>query len=206
MASAEDSSIPANPPAQAPPGNVVVSGNGAQAPEQPAAPVAPTASEAQLPEEDQDDQSVSWTASEFVAHDKSAGWYIVLIMGALLLAVGVFFLTRDFVSVGVVIIAALLLAVYGSHKPRQLEYVVDRRGLGIGQKYHGYEEFRSFSVASEGAFSSLVFMPLKRFALPLTVYYDPADEDRILDILSVRLPLEEHRLDAVDSLMKRIRF
>jgi hypothetical protein len=153
-----------------------------------------------------DDQSVSWRASEFVAHEKTAGWYILLSAGSVLFAGAVFFLTRDFVSVAVVIIAGLLLGVYGSHKPRQLEYIVDGHGIGIGQKYYAYDEFRSFSVASDGAFSSLVFMPLKRFALPLTVYYAPDDEDRILGILSDRLPLEAHRQDAVDSLMKRIRF
>jgi hypothetical protein len=153
-----------------------------------------------------DSQSVTWTASEFVAHDKSAGWYILLIAGTLALAVLVFFITKDVISVGVVIVAGLLLAVYGAHQPRQLEYVVNNSGIGIGQKHYSYHEFKSFSVVPEGAFSSLVFMPLKRFAVPTTVYYAPDDEDRILSILSDYLPLEEHRRDAVDSLMRRIRF
>jgi hypothetical protein len=141
-----------------------------------------------------------------VAHDKSAGWYILLAAGTLALAALVFFVTRDIISVGVVIVAGLLLGVYGAHQPRQLEYVVDNRGIGIGARYHAYDEFKSFSVVAEGAFSSLVFMPLKRFAVPTTVYYAPDNEERILSILSDHLPLEEHRGDAVDSLMRHIRF
>lgn len=151
-------------------------------------------------------QKVTWTASEFVAHDKSPGWYAMLMLGTLLLAALVFFITRDFISVAVIVVAGLLLGVYGAHQPRQLEYVVDQRGIGIGQKYHPYDEFKSFSVVTDGAFSSLVFMPLKRFAVPTTIYYAPADEERILDTLTDHLPLEEHRGDAVDSLMRRIRF
>jgi len=152
------------------------------------------------------DQSVAWTASEFVAHDKSAGWYALLAMAGLLLAALIFVLTRDVVSVAVVITAGLLLGVYGAHKPRQLEYRIDGRGVGIGQKYYGYHEFKSFSVVPEGAFASIVFMPLKRFAVPTTIYYAPDDEEKILAVLSNQLPFEEHRRDAVDGLMRRIRF
>ncbi len=61
-------------------------------------------------------------------------------------------------------------------------------------------------MVPEGAFSSVVFMPLKRFAPPRTIYYAPEDEDRIVGLLVNRLPLEEHRADAVDGLMRRIRF
>jgi len=179
-------------------------------------PVPPAAEPAQPPaadmstqpepgEDGQGGESITWTASEFVAHDKSVGWYSMLILGSVLVAAIIFFFTRDLVSGSVVIIAGLLLAVYGSHKPRQVQYVVDKRGVGVGQRRHGYDEFRSFSVVSEGAFSGLVLMPLKRFALPLTMYYAPADEDRILGLLSDQLPLEEHRPDAIDTLLKRIR-
>ena len=178
----------------------VVMGSGA-----PAEP-APVASAIEPNGDDQSPGSVTWTASEFVAHDKSAGWYARLAICAVLLAAVIFLLTRDPVSVTVVIIGGVLLGYYGSHQPRQLKYMVDNRGIQIDQKRHDYDEFKSFSVAPEGAFSSIVFMPLKRFAVPLTVYYAPDDEESIVGILSGQLPLEEHRPDAVERLMKRIRF
>ena len=155
---------------------------------------------------DDDSQAVTWTASEFIAHDKSAGWYLMLAAGSLLLAGLVYLITRDFISVGVVIAAGLLLAIYGSHQPRQLEYTVNQQGIGIGQKHYAYDEFSSFAVVSEGTVSGLVFMPLRRFALPITIYYAPEDEEKIINVLADRLPLEEHRLDAVDRLTRRIRF
>ena len=130
----------------------------------------------------------------------------MLAVGVLLLAALIFLSTRDVVSVAVVVVAGLLLGIYGAHQPRQLEYRLDKQGVGIGQKQYGYDEFRSFSVVPEGAFASIVFMPLKRFALPTTVYYAPDDEDKILAVLSDQLPLEEYRHDAIDRLMRRIRF
>jgi hypothetical protein len=153
-----------------------------------------------------DDQAVTWTASEFIAHDKSAGWYAGLALVTLALGAAVFFLNRDFISVSVVVIGGLLIGVYAGHQPRALEYVLNGQGLSIGQKYYSYDQFKSFSIMEEGAFSSIMFMPLKRFAVTITAHYPPEDEDKILSILSGRLPMEKHRYDAVDTLMRRIRF
>jgi hypothetical protein len=153
-----------------------------------------------------DDNSISWTASEYVAHDKSPGWYLALMIGAAGLSVLIYLMTHDFISVGVVLISALLIGSYGSRRPRQLEYRVDQHGIAIGGKNYSYRQFRYFSVVPEGAFSSMVFIPLSRFALPLSIYYAPEDEEKILAVLSDHLPFEPEHRDPIDNLMRRIRF
>ncbi len=150
--------------------------------------------------------TISWTASEFVAHEKSSGWYGLLGLATLVLAAFVYLISRDAVSVAVVIVGAIFLGIYAASKPRQLEYKLDHQGLNIDTKHWSYSEFRSFSVVPEKAFSSIIFMPLKRFAVPITIYYAPEDEDKILNLLAERLPFEQPPRDAVDSLMRRIRF
>lgn len=151
-------------------------------------------------------QNITWTASEFIAHQKSPGWYMALAGTALAIAALIFLITHDRVSVAVVVVAAVMLGIYGARKPRQLQYQIDNSGISIGQKHHGYDEFRSFAIMSEGAFSSIVFMPLKRFAPPTTIYYAPDDEESIVNVLADCLPFEEHNPDAIDRLMSRIRF
>jgi hypothetical protein len=153
-----------------------------------------------------DGQSITWTASEFVAHDKSAAWYLMMATGTLAIAAIDFIITKDKFSTAVIIVAGLLLGIYGSHKPRQLQYELNQLGVGIAGKYHSYDEFKSFSVVEEGAFAGIVFMPLKRFGVPLTIYYAPADENEILSLLTDQLPFEEHQADLVDSFIRRIRF
>lgn len=149
---------------------------------------------------------VSWTASEFVHHEKSLGWYFGLAIGAAILAFFIYLLTEDVISVVVVIMAAVVLGIYGSHHPRQLHYKLNGHSLTIGGKQYDYGGFKSFSVVPEGAFSGIVFMPLKRFAPPLTIYYAPEDQDKIMAVLSTALPYEEPRRDVVDNFMRRIRF
>ena len=148
----------------------------------------------------------SWTASEFVAHDKSAGWYFGLVIATAILAFFVYLVARDLVSITVLIVVAIIFGVYASHKPRELEYNIDHKGLTVGRKHYGYELFKSFSVVPEGSLQSIVFMPLKRFGATLTVYYPAADEEKIMAVLTGCLPYQDPRRDAVDSLMKKIRF
>src|SRR6185312_239211 len=52
-----------------------------------------------------DDRAITWTASEFIAHAKSFSWYTALGAGAAALAALVFLMTKDPVSVGVILVA-----------------------------------------------------------------------------------------------------
>lgn len=152
------------------------------------------------------DGVISWTASEFIAHEKSPGWYGMLAIATVIIAAIVYISTRDIISTVVVIIAAVAFAVIGGRKPRQLQYQLTNTGVIIGHKQLSYSAFKSFSVVPEGAFSSIVFRPLKRFAPLTTIYYAPDDEDRIVGLISDHLPFEEYKPDAVDNMMRRIRF
>lgn len=117
-----------------------------------------------------------------------------------------YMLTRDAVTAAVVVVGGLFLGVYGARKPRQIQYQVDFQGIRVGARRYEYGLFRSFSVVPEGAFASIVLMPLKRFSPPLTLYYSPSDEENILSILGTQLPFENRKPDFTDSLMRRIRF
>lgn len=152
------------------------------------------------------ESEITWQASEFIRHDKSASWYLGLFTVAALAGAGIYAITRDIVSVVVVGFAAFFLAYFGAHKPRQLEYRIDGKGITVGGKFYAYSDFRSFSLVPEGAFNSIVFMPLKRFAVPLSIYYDPRAETQIIDVLKNCLPFEPSKLDVSEKLMRKIRF
>lgn len=158
------------------------------------------------PEMYSDGSQITWTASEFIDHSKSADWYLALAVVAVLSAAALYFLFRDLITAVTPLVAALALGFYGRRKPRQLQYQINSSGLTIAGKNFAYEKFRSFAIMDEGPFASLVFLPLKRFGMLTTVYLDPQDEERIVDLVADYLPLEPRNHDAVDRLMKRIRF
>lgn len=151
-------------------------------------------------------ESISWTASEFIAHHKTPGWYLLAMVGAVMAAVIIWFITKDVVSPLVIIVMGAIVATFAARQPRQLSYQLDPHGLTIGNRSFTFGDFRSFSVVPDGAFSSIVFAPLKRFGVLTTIYYDPQDEEHIVDILSQYLPHEVRQPDPLEQLMRRLRF
>lgn len=154
----------------------------------------------------QPQQPIKWTASEYVVHEKDATWYAVLALCTLAVAGLLLLITRDFVALGVAIAAGLILGIYAGKKPREIEYQLGLHGLSIGARHYSYDNFRSFAVLEEGAFSSIVFLPLQRFSPPISLYYAPQDQDSIIAILIDRLPFEQGKPDAIENFFRNIRF
>lgn len=150
--------------------------------------------------------AVSWSASEFIAHQKSSRWYLALALGAGVLAAAVFLLFHDWITSGMIIIVAIVFGVLANRKPRTMQYQIDNSGIRVGQKMFTFSDFKYFTIIDEGAISSITLAPLRRFMLPLTIYYDPKDEERITDVLNDYVPYEPNHNDVVDNLMRRIRF
>ncbi len=149
---------------------------------------------------------VSWTASEFIAHDKTASWYGLLVLGGIIIAALIYLLTHVWSSAIMVLVIMIVFGVVAARKPRVLTYGLDNSGIHIGNKLYPYGDFKSFAVMDEGGISGIWLMPLKRFMAPITVYYPPSDEDKILDVLVSYLPLEQRDHDMVDKFMRKVRF
>jgi hypothetical protein len=150
--------------------------------------------------------AVNWTASEYIDHSQGPAWYAGLAVVSLLLASVLYFLTKDKFTVGAILIVGLITGVAAARKPQQIPYEISDSGVKIGEKAYGYRNFRSFSVLNEGGMNSISLMPLKRFMPRLSLFYDPADEEKIIDILSENLPYEEHKIDQIERISRFLRF
>jgi hypothetical protein len=150
---------------------------------------------------------VSWTAIEFVAHHKSPLWYLALIIATLALASFVLFLSHDKVSTVLIIIIGVIAGYAAGRKPRSLQYLLDAKGITVNRAFRAYGEFKSFAIVQEGELSSIIFMPLKRFTLPLSLSVGSADIDNVITKLSDYLPNDQtHGHDAFDKFAQRVRF
>lgn len=150
--------------------------------------------------------TITWTASEYIEHQKAPSWYALLGLAIVALGAVTWLFTRDVVPVVAVMLGVILLGVYGTRKPRQEDYVLDNHGIMVGNRRYLYQDFRSFKVIPDGAFMTIELTPLKRFAVAMTLFFDPADEDRIIGRLSQSLPMEEGGASLTDSVMRRIHF
>jgi hypothetical protein len=150
--------------------------------------------------------SISWSASEFMHHEKASSWYIYVVIAALVLATAIYFLTKDIFSVAVIVVIGIIFGVFGALKPKVLNYAVSPDGIQVGNRHFSFEEFRSFAVIQEGALPSIQLLPHKRFALAITMYLDPQQADKIVEILGEYLPFEHQDRDFMDKFASKIHF
>lgn len=150
--------------------------------------------------------SISWTASEFVQNEKSATWYIYLALGTIVLGAAIYFLTKEIFSVVVIAIVAIAFGVFAALKPRVLQYTVNPSGIQIASRHFNFEDFRSFAIIEEGVLPSIQLLPHKRFAVAVSMFFEPQDGDKIVEILGTYLPFEHRDRDLMDKLAAKIHF
>jgi hypothetical protein len=149
--------------------------------------------------------SFSWTASEFIEHQHPAGWYSLLVLITAALAVGVYFLTKDYFATGTIVILGFIVWTFAGHKPRQITYELTSSGLKVGDKTYSYGLFKSYFIVREGGLSSINLVPLKRFTPPISAFFAGEDEVHVQKAIGDYLPYEERQLDGIDRLSRRLR-
>jgi len=178
---------------------------GAPEPERPVEATGP-APAPQIPAEPVAQPDIAWTAAEFVAHDKSFRWYALLLLGGFVVAGLDYLIAGDVFSTAVIVFATVVFAIFAARKPHTQSYALTRDGIQIGGRLYSFTDFKTFSVNEEAGVSSVILMPLRRFMPALTIHLSEDVEDAVADRLSEILPFEAHKADAVDSLLKRMRF
>jgi len=161
---------------------------------------------ADTPKTDDSFEDISWSASEFIAHDKNVAWYGVLSIVTVIAATIVYFLTHDKISTIIIVLAGVIFGVYGARKPRTLNYKLDNVGLTIQTNLFNYDSLKSFMVIENSPIPNIILLPLKRFMPSMSIYLDPSSEEKVIKILSDRLPQDFHEQDFVERFMIRIRF
>ena len=148
---------------------------------------------------------ITWTASEYIEHQRGAGWYAALAVITIVLAAGAYLLIHDYFAAAIIIILGLILAFYAGHQPRQMDYELSGRGIKVGEKSYAYSLFKSFSIAHDGALSTITFYPTKRLGLPISIFFEAKNEGRITKLIGDHLALEERESDGFDRLTRRLK-
>jgi hypothetical protein len=164
------------------------------------------AGESETPIRDPSEPLASWTASEYIEHQKSFNWYTALFGATFIIAGLMYLITRDVVSAAVIVVVGILFGVFASRPPEVREYAIYPKGIRISDKLYEFDTFKSFALHDENSVPSIFLLPVQRFLPGLTVYFPPDQQDEIVNALSDYLPFEDREPDAIDNLMRKIRF
>jgi hypothetical protein len=149
---------------------------------------------------------LEWTASEFIAHSKGLMWYLAFAGVGLVIVALAYVVTRELIPTMLIATLGVIFGVAAGRKPRILLYSIGPTGIYVGDHFYPFTEYKAFSIVDEGAFSSIVFWPLQRFGFPVGLYYEPRYEAAIVQALANHLPMQEHKIDLLEQLMRKIRY
>jgi hypothetical protein len=150
-------------------------------------------------------KAVAWQGTEYIDAPHGTGWYMALILVTIALAALVYLTSKDKIAAGIIVIVGFIVSVFAAQKPKLANYEVNDSGLSINGKIYSYNGYKSFVVVKEGDLSSINLFPLKRFMPPISAYFDPKDEAKIVQAIGNYLPYEDRKLDTVDRLARRLR-
>ncbi len=151
-------------------------------------------------------EPITWSAEEYVHPDKGPWWYVIFTLIALaLIAVDVFFL-KSWTFSALVVVMFIALIVYIRRPARTLTYSLSpAQGLYVGETLYNFENFKSFGVLQDGIHNSIMLIPRKRFAMGVSVFFPDEVGEAVVDILGQRLPMENLKLDVVDTIVRKLR-
>lgn len=155
-------------------------------------------------DDESDEALVRWQGSEYLHHDQTKLWYIVLAVVTIVLMILAIVLMDSITFALLIPVMAVTLVIYTRRPPAINDYTLSRKGLHINDKLFPYSQFRSFSVVAHNGANAAVLVPRKRFQIAQTVYFPEEVGEAVVDMLAARLPMKEGGLDAIDKLLAKL--
>jgi uncharacterized membrane protein YobD (UPF0266 family) len=152
----------------------------------------------------EDTAILNWEASEYINHEKDGVWFLGFAVVVLVLLGGALW-AQAWTLVVLTVIMAVATIVYTRRPPRTMRYSLSEHGLHIGSQFHAYNEYRAFGVIEDGPFYAIMLVSTKRFMPATLIYFAEQDGERVVDIFSTYLPMEDLDLDLADILIRRLR-
>jgi hypothetical protein len=151
---------------------------------------------------------LAWQAPEFEHRPKTSTWYWVsIIVSILLLALAIW--QRNFIFAVFVVIAELMLIIWGASEPRMIAFSLNQRGLTIGgAKFYPFSDIKSWSADSEGFFDpewpDITLHLVHHFHTGLKVKVPRAmflDVEKALRAHAREVPFEPSMIDVIEKLL-----
>lgn len=150
--------------------------------------------------------NIRWEAPEFEFYPKTASWYWLTFIAAILLLTFAVW-QKNFLFTVFVIIAEIMILAWSREKPHTFSFVINDDGILIGDALHQFKDLLHFSILErDDRLSDLLLANKQRFGrhLKILIYTDMIKEIR--EALLARLEEEEYKEPLPDSIFRIIKF
>jgi hypothetical protein len=172
----------------------------------PAAAPQPQAAPAQPAQPVADRVLLQWQAPEFVYYEKDTKWFVYGGLVVILL-IAASALLQQWLMIVVILALAAVVYQHARREPRTLDYQITLLGLKLGERFHPYNELKTFWIIYNPPVSVLYVESTRRLIPLLQIQLGELDPLRVKQALQGHLPEQEKRTeDWLDSFARIIRF
>ncbi len=149
---------------------------------------------------------LAWEAPEFEYREKTVSWYwLSILIAAIVIAFAVW--QNNFLFGFFVLIAEMLLIVWGNRKPRTVHFMLTENTLVIdGKKQYQVKDFEAMSVDAAAAdWTEIILFTRAKLRTPLKLLFpsDRLEELRAqMKTVLKEIPYEPTVLDAIEKLTR----
>lgn len=147
---------------------------------------------------------IKWKSPSSFNATKSPKWYLALVGATILISAVFYLITRDYITVGILLFCSAILAYYGNKPPRIIAYEMSSEGVKIGQKQYYFSNFRTIFLIKRTDGSSLSLIPNKRFSPALNISFRKEDEERVMGFIGEIMPVVVREDDIFDKILQFI--
>ncbi|MFH1246479.1 MAG: hypothetical protein V1489_01735 [Candidatus Liptonbacteria bacterium] len=152
--------------------------------------------------------TISWSAPEFEYHAKGVYWYWTSIaVAVIVIAISVW--QKNFLFGLFVVIAEILILVWGEREPQDTDFVLNEKGLEIkGYKFYPTREIGSFSSFEDWSdlWSTIILDPKGHFQPAVRIHVPRVRFPEIERGFRAIAPLVHKDISLVDALEKFLGF
>lgn len=153
-------------------------------------------------------EGFSWTAPEFHYFEKTAVWYWVVGVVAVLITLFAF-LQDNFLFAVFTIIAGLLVLTWGGRKPHTGEFAFDHNGLAFnGKQLYALDELTGFAIIgrAHGGMGEIVMKTKRKTSIWVRMLVPESELEAVTEAFRSALPEVPHEESLVDYFVHLLRF
>jgi hypothetical protein len=155
------------------------------------------------------ESEIQWEAPEFEHRERDVSWYwISIIIAAAIIAFAIW--QRNFLFGLFVVIAEILVIIWGNQTPRMIAFVLTEKGVEIEPgKFHRFSDMESFSIdksSDDEPWGVIIFHHHGKFKLPLIIKLPKEKLEEIKNNIKKILKETDYEPSFLDSLEKLIGF
>jgi hypothetical protein len=115
-------------------------------------------------------KEIRWKAYEYVYHEKSIDWYWYFGLISILLTASAIYL-KNMMFAFIIAIGSFSMLLYASKRPREIEYIADKKGISFDGASYFYQEILFFWIVDNKKRSEekLLLLQLKKTTSTLVV-------------------------------------